>query len=291
MKKLFLLITSVLCIFSASSCIRDKTDPVIFFDLFESGSHYICSIEENGENFKKIAGPFDAITNPVSSTDGKRIVFSKTVTIGPDTMAQIWTMDTDGSGMKQETSPAAGLYHCYPTWSADSRYIYFVQYDDSTGYNYSALYKLDMKSGAVMSNSSHSFYNANPVAHYGDFIAYMDYASDFISVFDIRTNADVYGTGVSGLSYPTYFYDGRFAGSLNNVIYIYAADLSSYSTVDFSTQGLVPVYPAVSPDGEKIVFVDSGTGNLWIYDINNGGNAVLLKSGSCQTPNYLAKPR
>ena len=84
---------------------------------------------------------------------------------------------------------------------------------------------------------------------------------------------------------------GRLAGSLNNVIYIFESDFSSYSSIDFTAQGLIPVYPAVSPDGEKIMFVDSGSGYLWIYDIKNGGNAVLLKTGLCTSPNYIGKPR
>lgn len=75
------------------------------------------------------------------------------------------------------------------------------------------------------------------------------------------------------------------------MIYIFQNDFSSYSTIDFSALGLTPIYPAVSPDGNKIVFVDSGSGSLWIYDIKGVGNAVLLKSGTCNTPNYIAKPR
>jgi len=290
MKKLFLNLIVLLSLFTASSCgDRNETDLVIFFNLFEAGSNYICSINEDGKNFKKIAGPFQANTTPVCSSDGSRIVFSKTVTIGP--MAQIWTMNTDGSDMKQETSPSADLYHNFPTWSADSRYIYYVQYDAIAGDNFSALYKLDMKTGKVTSNASHSFYNGNAVAHYGNYIAYMDYASNYISVLDINTDVDVFVTGINGLSYPTFFYDGKLAGSLNNIIYIFESDFTSYSSIDFTAQGLIPVFPAVSPDGNKIVFVDSGSGSLWIYDINAGGNAVLLKSGICDSPNYICKPR
>jgi len=293
MKKILLLLITVFIMFSALSCHlnREEADLVIFFNLFEAGDNYICSIDENGKNFKKIAGPFQSITSPVCSSDGLRIAFSKTVTVGTDTMAQIWTMNTDGSEMKQETSPAADQYHYLPTWSADSRYIYFVQYELPSGFNFSALYKLDVKSGEVTSNSNHSFYNANSVALYGDYIAYFNYALNYISVLDINTDVDAFATGINNLSYPTFFYDGRLAGSLNNEIYIYKSDFSSYSSINFLTQGLSPVYPAVSPNGEKIVFIDSPTGNLYIYDIKKGGNAVLLKSGTCTSPNYIAKPR
>ncbi|HPS85195.1 MAG TPA: hypothetical protein PLY36_00540 [Spirochaetota bacterium] len=291
MKKLFLNLIAFLIIFTALSCGgRDETDLVIFFNLFEPGGYYICSIDENGGNFKKIAGPFQAVTSPVCSSDGSRIVFSKTVTVGPDTMAQIWTMNTDGSDMKQETSPAADQYHYFPTWSADSRYIYFVQYELPAGINYSALYKLDMKTGLVTSDNSHSYSNASAVACYEDYIAYWDFDLVAISVLNINTNVNVFAT-MLGLSYPTYFYDGRLACSVSSEIYIYESDFSSYSSIDFTSQGLNPVYLAVSPDGEKIVFVDSGSGYLWIYDIKNGGNAVLLKTGPCTSPNYIAKPR
>lgn len=289
MKKLFLNLISFLIILTVLSCRgRDETDLVIFFNLFEAGSSYICSINEDGKNFKKIAGPFEAVTAPVCSPDGSRIVFSKTVTVGLDTMAQIWTMDTDGSNMKQETFPAADLYHSFPTWSVDSRYIYYVQFDSGTGFNYSALFKLDVKTGQVTSDSSHLYSNQYAVACYKNYIAYYDDTSGWISVLNITTYADVFATAEPSLSYPTFFYDGKLTGSLSNLIYIYESDFSSHAIIDFSAQGLTPVYPSVSPDGEKIVFVDSG---LWIYDIKAGGNAVLLKTGTCTSPNYLGKPR
>ncbi len=287
MKKTFLALALAAVIFSAASCGRDEADPVIFFNLFETGSNYICSIKEDGSDFKKIAGPFTAVTRPVGSSDGSRIAFSKIVT----TMTQVWTMDTDGSDMRQETSPASGLHHYFPAWSADSRYIYYVQYDDSTGFNYSALYRLDVESGTVTANAGHSFYNGNSVACYENHIAYYDYGADYINVFDIRTNTDVLSTAASGLSYPTFFYDGRMACSSGSSIYIYQPDFSSHTTIDFSAQALTPASPAISPDGEKIVFVDSPTGSLYIYDTTKGGNAVLLKTGTCTTPGYMGKPR
>lgn len=288
MKNLFLSLISFLIILAVLSCgERDETDLVIFFNLFEAGSNYICSIDEDGKNFKKIAGPFQAVTTPVCSPDGSRIVFSKTDSV----VAQIWTMDTDGSNMKQETFPVTDLYHSFPTWSADSRYIYYVQFDSGTGFNYSALYKLDVKTGQVTSDSSHSYYNANSVACYEDYIAYNDYGPDYTCVLNNKTYSIVFPTGITGLYYPTFFYDGRLLVSQNDLIYIFKSDFSSNSIIDFSTQGLTPVYPAISPDGDKIVFVDSGSGYLWIYNIMNGGNAVLLKTGSCTSPNYLGKPR
>jgi Tol biopolymer transport system component len=288
MKNLFLNLISFLIILTVLSCGgRDETDLVIFFNLFEAGSNYICSINEDGKNFKKIAGPFEAVTTPVCSPDGSRIVFSKTDSL----VAQIWTMDTDGSNMKQETSPTVDQYHYFPTWSADSRYIYFVQYELPSGFNFSALYKLDMKTGQVTSDSSHSYYNANAVACYEDYIAYNDYGPDYTCVLNSNTYSIVFQTGITGLYYPTFFYDGRLLVSQSSLIYIYESDFSSYSTIDFTAQGLTPTFPAVSPDGNKIVFVDSGSLYLWIYDIKAGGNAVLLKSGTCTSPNYLGKPR
>ena len=292
MKKLFLNLVAFLIILTTLSCgDRNETDLVIFFNLFETGSNYICSINEDGKNFKKIAGPFQSVTTPVCSSDGSRIVFSKTVTVGPDTMAQIWTMNTDGSDMKQKTSPSAGLYHYFPTWSADSRYIYYVQYDDGTGFNYSALYKLDVSTGQVTADSSHSYYNANAIACYDDYIAYNDYGFDYTCILNSSTYEYVFQTDISGLYYPTFFYDGRLLVSQNNLIHIFEKDFLSYSSIDFSVQGLTPVFPAVSPFGNKIVFIDSGSGSLWIYDITAGGNAVLLKSGNCNSPNYIGKPR
>jgi Tol biopolymer transport system component len=120
-------------------------------------------------------------------------------------MTQVWTMDTDGSDMRQETSPASGLHHYFPAWSPDSRYIYFVQYDDSTGFNYSALYRLDVESGTVTANAGRSFDNGNSVACYGNYIAYFDYGENYTKVFDIRTNADVFSTAESGFVISYFF--------------------------------------------------------------------------------------
>ncbi len=292
MKKLFLKLAVFSIILAPLSCgDRNETDLVIFFNLFEGGGHYICSIDENGNNLKKLAGPFQGSTYPVCSADGSRIVFSKTVTVGPDTMAQIWTMNTDGSGMKQETSPSAGLYHINPTWSEDSRYIYYVQYDDASGLSYSALYRLDIKTGLVISDSARSYNISNAVACHDDYIAYNDFGLDYTCVLNANTYEDIFQTGISGLYYPTFLYDGRLLVSQSNLIHIFENDFLSYSSIDFSAQGLTPSYPAVSPNGKKIVFVNSIPGSLWIYDINAGGNAVLLLSGACTSPNYISKPR
>lgn len=206
MKKLFLKLIAFLVMFTALSCgARDETDLVIYFDLLEGVDHYICSIDEDGQNFKKIAGPFQSVTYPASSPDGTRIVFSKRVTIGPDNLAQIWTMNTDGTGMKQETSPAIGLHHLYPTWSTDSQYIYYVQWDDVAALNFSALYRLDIETGQITSDGSHSYSNVNAVACYNDYIAYNDFGSDWTSVLNIDTYADTFTSGISGLYYPTFF--------------------------------------------------------------------------------------
>lgn len=290
MKRLFLVLTFILAAFLFSGCIRTDTDLVIYFvQTIESG-YYICSIDEGGGDFKKIAGPFVNEVSPVCSSDGLRIVFSKNVTVGPDNMTQIWTMNTDGSHMRQETSPAAGIHHRYPAWSDDSRYIYFVQYDDSTGLNYSSLYRLDVKSGAVTANAAHNFYNENSVACYGNYVAYYDISDSSINAMDIRTNINTYSAG--NYLCPTFFPDGKLACSYSYIIYIYLSDFSSYSTIDFTAQNLVPISLAISPDGERIAFINSLDGNLYIYDIRNGGNAVLLRGGNpCSMPNYLAKPK
>jgi Tol biopolymer transport system component len=296
MKKILFPILILLNAFFMLSCsfTRHETDLLIIFNLYDGSDNYICSINEEGGDFKKIAGPFQAITNPVCSPDGLRIAFTKDVTIGPDTYGQIWTMNSDGSDMKQETAPGTGIHHLHPTWSTDARYIYYVSYDDAFGLNYSALYKLDTEDGTVTANSSQSFYNGCPVAWNQDYIAFFDYALNSISVLDPGTAYPytiIFTSAVASLSSPTFFYDGRLAGSFGSSIYIYKSDFSSYTTISFSSQGLTPGYFTVSPSGKKLVFVDSGSGSLWIYDLEQGGNAVLLKTGNCTTPNYMGKPR
>jgi dipeptidyl aminopeptidase/acylaminoacyl peptidase len=59
--------------------------------------------------------------SPRWSPDGRRIAFDS---YGEDGQSDIWTIDADGGSLRRLTSSPAA--HTMPTWSHDSRFVYFT---------------------------------------------------------------------------------------------------------------------------------------------------------------------
>ena len=86
-------------------------------------SVYIASAD--GSSFQRI-GPQGDIWDAVWSPDGRWIAFSmaSTATGG---LFELYLMHPDGSGVRQLTPTAGGLFSLHPTWSPDSSQLLFLR--------------------------------------------------------------------------------------------------------------------------------------------------------------------
>ncbi len=91
-----------------------------------SRSVYIVSAD--GSSFTPI-GPVGDIWDAVWSPDGRWIAFSM-ATKATGGLQELYLMHPNGSGVRQLTSSADGLYALQPTWSPDSQQLLFTRGTD-----------------------------------------------------------------------------------------------------------------------------------------------------------------
>lgn len=85
------------------------------------------------------------------STDGKRIVYTRTRDGQQMTHTELWMMDTDGKNARQIASGKIAVQ--YPKWSPDGRYIVFVGSDEQNAHSQVWLFDFADGTARALSNS------------------------------------------------------------------------------------------------------------------------------------------
>lgn len=160
-----------------------------------------------------------------------------------------------GTEYEVKRTPSAGIYYNYPRWSPDGRqfaYVLTTQYDGSPNQSWGADVLVSASDG---SNERVVLKRPGP----GWTIQGLDWAPDGSALF----------VGVLA----TTIQDGRYLGQTLSVERL---DLATGALTRLATGAL---YPAVSPDGQRIAFVTEGTasvpGGLWTA-LSDGTDARLL---------------
>ncbi len=177
-------------------------------------------------------------SDPQVSPDGQRVVFLRATAPqvpGRDTVAAIYTMAIDGSGLTQLTD---GLHtDLDPTFSASGTSVYFARRTPGSGLD---IYSVGLAGGAVRRITSDPAAERDPVASpQGRIIAYERRA----------------GTR------PTHIYTARLDGSRPHD-----------ATPGFEAEALDPDF---SPDGGRIAFALPARGELMSTRPNGAGHRVL----------------
>lgn len=107
----------------------------------------IWSATLDGSEPKLLTGSMPLAFEPAVSPDGKSLAFVGSMfQEGP---ADIWIMSTDGSNLRRLTAGAARHIAASPSWSADGRYITYIDNNRANGAGGATLQLLDIASAAT----------------------------------------------------------------------------------------------------------------------------------------------
>ena len=210
------------------------------------------------------------------SADGKRIVFSSTR--GNGTTFDIFTMNTDGTGLTRVTTDA--LHDTQPTFAPDGRVAFvrtfsgtntdiFVKNADGTGAETNLTNTPTFVEGqpAWAPDNSKIAFSTNRVGNQFDIWTMNPNGS----APAVRLNA-----ASSAESYPDYAPDSaRIAfqsnfGGNNNIFTMPATVGAAFQMTNNGASDAIPFY---SPDGTKIGFTSNRAGNNNLYTMNVAGPA------------------
>jgi WD40-like Beta Propeller Repeat len=93
--------------------------------FWDTSIHSVCIASADGSSFKRIS-PRGDIWDAVWSPDGRWIAFSM-ASKATQGLFELYLMHPDGSGVRQLTSGAHGLFSLHPTWSPDSDQLLFLR--------------------------------------------------------------------------------------------------------------------------------------------------------------------
>jgi serine/threonine protein kinase len=224
------------------------------------------------------------------SPDGRRIAFIVQGGSGGDA---IWVADADGANPRELAPKRGGMHKHWPAWSRDGRYIYFNY--SATGWNSepSWIYRVDANGGpieAVVETVRRAVFPAF-TADGRDLI----YASNPRSVDlglwwkpldDVAAAPRKLTLGVGEYAEPNASSDGtRLVATLFDsrqfLIRVPAdVEIAADRAIAITDNQAGDISPAVSPDGGRLVFSStrSGNRNLWIAR-PDGTDARPLTSG------------
>lgn len=245
----------------------------ISFANTATGSGGIWAIDSNGQNLRLLHG---APTGDVSSSwspDAKRITFS----LGGQIFIKIIGTDT-------LLTVSATANSMRPTWSPDGRSIAYIQRYPSSP---SSVWVKNLAGGTEQM-----------VEWAGDYVAWfpgtrrllvgqITVAGDGSYGYILRSDAADSSSGVDLATIRTFDNCGFFVPSIdgkkvyfsrisdNAIAQIWSLDLTTYKTAQITTDG--GDYPAVSPDGSRIVYTRPvfNDGCLWIMNIDGTGKHRL----------------
>jgi hypothetical protein len=272
------------------SCTRDETERTIFFTANEDpgiNNFWICSINDDGSDFKKIAGPFLDIVDcfPVvsSSPDGSRLVYNAPCAGNPLNMC-VWTMNTDGTGKKQMEQPS-GRFAFWPTYSIEGDILYIDSPSSSLGH----IGRIIRISGNTYSEVVSGVSNEYLFSYLNGILLYNDNA-DCIA-YNTKTQQIIW-------TLPAFF-SATFISN-NKYYYCYTNDISVYDlTTGISSSVFNVVTPneiSVHPGEDMIVFTKGPGYSLYSYRIGDVSEKIIFdpagyKMTNARHPSYVCKPR
>ena len=253
----------------------------------DGGITNISAIDPDGQNFLTLTTPGTGNNDydPSYSADGEQVAFIRVPQ--PANSGQVWTMNADGSGQMQLTAGTATAQDFGPQFSPDGKWIVFDRYNGA----------VTTQVWIMRSDGSEQ----TPLTFASDSSRSPSFSPDGAKIVFSRStsggsgiwtmNADgsnpqplTTGSMTSQDSRPSYSPDGqrivfdRYNGSDSNIFAMNAADGSGQTPV---TSGAgFDVSATFSPDGTKIAFVRSGSGDrLFTVDPDGANLAPVPGSG------------
>lgn len=212
------------------------------FLLFESnrdGNWEIYSMLLDGNNQTNLIHCDSVDSTPAFSPDGSKIIFNS----NRDGDFEVYVMDADGQNQQNLTNFPGGTFYAhdrYPEFSPDGNKIMFISSRELG----ESLYIMD-------SNGSNQKFLVNAGEFWGQLFNKVFSHDSKNIIYEQRNHYDF----VPGI----YIIDIE---SMENKNLSANPNMSSYDS-----------YPALSPDGTKIVFSSYRNGNSELYEINFAGTA------------------
>ena len=263
---------------------------LVAFQSFKGGTFHIWLMKPDGTGIRQLTDGHGDDREPRFSPDGKKVAFSSDR--GFKFNYDIWVADVDSGKLAQWTSSPADEFE--PAWSPDGTEIAFVSGTGAAGTSIQAIDSAG-HSKPVISATEGSRVNSPSWSPDGKKIAYSQINGNktrlMISGEAIGTADDVFPFPVTWLSSNQVLYTGNgkiFATTLgcesktvpfqakfqlNRPAYK-RRQLDFDSTTSRPVKGIVR--PALSPDGNRIVF--EALNQLWLMQI--GGKPQQLTNGS-----------
>ncbi|WP_082161562.1 carboxypeptidase regulatory-like domain-containing protein [Rufibacter radiotolerans] len=278
----------------------DIPDFRFFFARSENGNYDIYSSSGTEAASARLTNAFSREWWPILSPARDKIAYSSNATIEP----QIFTMNRDGSGKKQITTlPVIGNHNLGIgfAWSPDGGRLVYANYDK--------LYTID-----------HDGFNLTLIATApaGRHFRMVDWTGqgDKLVVQTIGSNindSEIYLMDANGANMrvlignlpgrvesPTFSIDGNYVLFTNDVdgfevstgrqlnSHIFMVKIDGTGLVDLSTSkpnGTNDLMPRFSPDGSKVIFVNTnndglGERSIWTLDVANKSTRVKLFSNA-----------
>jgi Tol biopolymer transport system component/subtilase family serine protease/fibronectin type 3 domain-containing protein len=167
-----------------------------------------------------------------------------------------------------------------PSWSMDGNSIAFVS---SRTYYYEVWWK-DLQTNNMVQVTNWAGVVGVRMSPVELKVAYYDFYSGSIGVFDLETNQLLQTIGANGTDFA-WGPEGRkiaYLNSQNSVYGLYVFDLQTQGALEVIRFGSYLSSPSFSPDGKELVYANSRTyeSNVWISDAFGSGRTEFLHSFS-----------
>jgi Tol biopolymer transport system component len=266
------------------------------------GSFDIWMMSPDGSNKARLTDSAAYDTTPTISPDGKKIAFSSDRT----GQFQVYTMAIDGSDVTQITTGTIGGW--WPVWSPDGSKIFYQEAKDvvtdawgiwtanADGTNPQKLLA-DAATPMLSPDGSKFAYFRIPGPNPNNYDVYVAKAD---GTNEVNLSATLGLTGYERANNPgAWGANGRILftaqepswhNTMDYDIYWMAADGSGYGVILDETS-MENAAAGWSPDGTKIVFMSSRSGNRDIWTMNSDGTGLfqLTSSGASDMRPYWGK--
>lgn len=273
------------------------------------GQFDVYSINPDGSGLDNVtdvvtSGPDlpDSAYDPSVSADGKRMVFA----VDSQATAEIWIMNTDGSGAQQLTKD--NLLDWQPAISPDRLHVVWTQYSPFPTYTDRDIWVMNFDGSAQQ-----LFYDGAGEDRYAQFTPdgqtiVMESETGDVDIRKVPFTPVVPPLSTSvGVADDDNFLESEPSVSPDGTRVIFTRRPTANSLSPFDLYGVsinggppTPLFPAVStsgptpaysPDGTKVAF--SSNGQFMIGNADGSGTPVPLDIGSLNSPNnfdWVPKP-